>query len=108
MSGGQEMTQLVRVGTVMVTDPGKRMARVLFRDTGTPSGWLYVLASRPFLPDADTKPQRTEETEGHRHDLRIKPWMPEVNAVVLVLFLPVNSGDGFILGEIWAEGAIKQ
>lgn len=30
----------------------------------------------------------------------IKPWMPKVNDQVLVLYLPVFNGDGFILGGI--------
>ena len=36
----------------------------------------------------------------HKHDLIIKPWMPKVNDQVLVLYLPVFNGDGFILGGI--------
>ena len=74
-------------------------------------GWLYVLASRPYIPDYDARPQQTEDggnAASHRHDLTIKPWMPQVNATVLVLYLPVEGGDGFILGEIGALGQIKQ
>ncbi len=110
------LKNLVRIGTVMVTDPDKRVARVKFEDTGRPSGWLYVLANRPYVPDYDV-PQRTEfEASGsgapasasHKHDLIIKPWMPKVNAVVLTVYLPVLDGDGFILGEIGALGKLKQ
>lgn len=110
------LSRLVRIGTVTVTDPVKRMARVKFEDTGQTSGLLYVLANRSYVPDYEG-PQRTEYEQGgsgdpafenHKHDLIIKPWMPKVNAVVLTLYLPVLDGDGFILGEIGALGKIKQ
>ena len=111
------LSQLVRVGTVTDVDNTKRMARVKFQDTGHTSGWLSVLASRPYIPDYETKPQRTEfeaggsgdsAFENHKHDLTIVPWMPRVNATVLTLFLPVFNADGFILGEIGPLGNIKQ
>lgn len=110
------LKRLVRIGTVTVTDPVKRLARVKFEDTGETSGLLYVLANRPYIPDYDV-PQRTEFEAGgsgdpafasHKHDLIIKPWMPKVNSVVLTLYLPVLDGDGFILGEIGALGKLKQ
>ena len=110
------LKRLVRIGTVTVTDPVKRMARVKFEDTGETSGLLYILANRSYIPDYDV-PQRTEFEAGgsgdpafasHKHDLIIKPWMPKVNAVVLTLYLPVLDGDGFILGEIGALGKLKQ
>lgn len=110
------LKRLVRIGTVTVTDPVKRVARVKFEDTGETSGLLYVLANRPYIPDYDVH-QRTEFEAGgsgdpafasHKHDLIIKPWMPKVNAVVLTLYLPVLDGDGFILGEIGALGKLKQ
>ena len=110
------LKRLVRIGTITVTDPIKRVARVKFEDTGETSGLLYVLANRPYIPDYDV-PQRTEFEAGgsgdpafasHKHDLIIKPWMPKVNAVVLTLYLPVLDGDGFILGEIGELGKLKQ
>ena len=110
------LKHLVRIGTVTVTDPVKRVARVKFEDTGQTSGLLYVLANRPYVPDYDV-PQRTEFEAGgsgdpafasHKHDVIIKPWMPKVNAVVLTVYLPVLDGDGFILGEIGELGKLKQ
>jgi hypothetical protein len=110
------LKRLVRIGTITVTDPIKRVARVKFEDTGETSGLLYVLANRSYVPDYDV-PQRTEFEAGgsgdpafasHKHDLIIKPWMPKVNAVVLTLYLPVLDGDGFILGEIGELGKLKQ
>lgn len=111
------LENLVRVGTVTWTDPFKRVARVKFQDMDLPSAPLHVLANRPYIPDYETKPQRTEFEAGgsgdpafasHKHDLLIKPWMPKVNAVVLTLYLPVLDGDGFILGEIGELGKLKQ
>ena len=110
------LKHLVRIGTVTVADPDKRVARVKFEDTGQTSGLLYVLANSPYIPEYDV-PQRTEFEAGgsgdpafasHKHDLIIKPWMPKVNAVVLTLYLPVLDGDGFILGEIGELGKLKQ
>ena len=110
------LKRLVRIGTVTVTDPVKRVARVKFEDTGETSGLLYVLANRSYIPDYDV-PQRTEFEAGgsgdpafasHKHDLIIKPWMPKVNAVVLCIYLPGFTTDGYILGEIGALGELKQ
>ena len=110
------LKRLVRIGTITVTDPIKRVARVKFEDTGETSGLLYVPANRSYVPDYDV-PQRTEFEAGgsgdpafasHKHDLIIKPWMPKVNAVVLCIYLPGFNTDGYILGEIGALGELKQ
>lgn len=110
------LSQLVRIGTVMSTDSEKRMARVKFEDTGHTSGWLHVLASRPYIPGY-AGAERTEFEAGgsgdpafasHKHDLTIRPWMPMVNAAVLTLYLPMEDADGFILGEIGPLGKIRQ
>lgn len=101
-----KLERLVRIGTVTSVDNDKRTARVKFQDTNNSSGELYVLASRPYIPDYEG-PQQTED--GGK--LKIKPWMPKVNAVVLVLYLPVEnmeSADGYILGEIGALANLKQ
>lgn len=111
------LKNIVRIGTVTDTNAGNRQARVKFQDTGITSGWLHVLASRPYIPGYETGTQRTEYEAGgsgdaafesHKHDLKIAPWMPRVNATVLVLYLPVFNADGFILGEIGPAGQIKQ
>lgn len=110
---------LVRIGTVTAVDHTNRLARVKYQDSGLISDWLHVLASRPYIPDYSGA-QRTEYEEGgsgwpqyenHKHDLIIKPWMPQVNAVVLCLYLPVCSADGadgFILGELGPMERILQ
>jgi phage baseplate assembly protein gpV len=69
------LANLVRVGTVSAVDVGAGKARVLFPDLAFPSGWLYVV---------------------HHQTL----WMPKVSDRVLVLYIPIFNGDGFILGRI--------
>ena len=86
----------------------KRIAKVWFDDLEIESDWLPVLITRDFIPDYDV-PQRTEFEAGgsgdpafasHKHDLIIKPYMPKVNDLVLVLYFPVFNGDGVILGGV--------
>ncbi|WP_317399827.1 hypothetical protein [Anaerotruncus colihominis] len=108
MASDTNLEKLVRLGTVTAVDAGKRQARVKYEDTGLPSGWLYVLAAPPSVPDYDA-PQRTEleaggsgeaAYESHSHELIIKPWMPKVNETVLILYLPGDNTDGFVLGRV--------
>ena len=75
MDSDYNLEDLVRVGTVSAVDSTKRRARVMFDDMGIVSGGLYVL----------------------RHG---EDWMPKVDDRVLVLYLPVWGGDGFIIGVI--------
>ncbi|MBR2131389.1 MAG: hypothetical protein IJ955_02430 [Oscillospiraceae bacterium] len=102
------LSRLVQVGTVTDVNNDKRIARVKFHDTGITSAWLRVLKNPPFIPTYDG-PQRTEFESGgsgdsafssHKHDLVILPWMPKVNETVLVIYLPVRDGDGYIVGGI--------
>lgn len=79
------LENLVRIGTVTWTDPVKRVARMKFQDTDIPSGLLHVLANHAIIP-----------------------WMPNVNAIVLCLYIPVWNGDGYILGEIGALAELKK
>ena len=99
---------IVREGKVTAVDNGKRIAKVWFDSMGIESDWLPVLITRDFIPDYDV-PQRTEfeaggsgdpAFAGHKHDLIIKPYMPKVNDLVLVLYFPVFNGDGVILGGV--------
>ena len=99
---------IVREGKVTAADNGKRIAKVWFDSMGIESDWLPVLITRDFIPDYDV-PQRTEFEAGgsgdpafasHKHDLIIKPYMPKVNDLVLVLYFPVFNGDGVILGGV--------
>lgn len=68
------LKNLVRVGTVTAVDETKGTVRVKFQDTGLPSDWLAVLSA--------------------------SLWFPDIDDSVLTLYLPVFSGDGFILGRI--------
>ena len=99
---------IVREGKVTAVNNSKRIAKVWFDALGIESGWLPVLINRDYVPDYDV-PQRTEYEDGgsgaaayerHKHDLIIKPWMPKVNDMVLVLYFPVFNGDGVILGSV--------
>ena len=75
MDSEKILSRLVQIGTVSDVDSGKRMARVILKETGHTSGWLKVLQPGTW-------------------------WMPKVNDQVLVLYLPVFNSDGFILGGI--------
>lgn len=77
MDSDKILSRLVQVGTVSAVDSSKRLARVILKATGHTSGWLCILS-----PYAGT--QR----------------LPAINDQVLVLYLPVFNGDGFILGGI--------
>ncbi len=71
----QQLARLALLGRVSDVDKSKRLVRVIWPDSGQTSGWLYVL-------------QRGEV------------WLPKINELVLVLYLPVFGGDGFILGGL--------
>ena len=43
-----QIVQIVRIGTVSAVDKEKRMARVIYKDLGITSGWLYVLDTTPI------------------------------------------------------------
>ncbi len=108
---GRILSGIIRVGIVTSVDEKRRTARVKFQGEKLASGCLHVVAARPYIPDDKTDPQRTEprkDGDRHKHELQIKPWLPKVNAVVLCVYLPVFSGDGFILGEIGGAEEIRQ
>lgn len=99
---------IARGGKVTAVNNEKRIAKVWFDDLEIESDWMPVLITRDFIPDYDV-PQRTEFEAGgsgdpafasHKHDLIIKPYMPKVNDLVLVLYFPVFNGDGVILGGV--------
>ena len=103
-----QIEEIVREGKVTAVDKDKRIAKVWFDALEIESDWMPVLINRDFIPDYDV-PQRTEFEAGgsgdaafekHKHDLIIKPYMPKVNDLVLVLYFPVFNGDGVILGGV--------
>ncbi len=75
----QQLARLALLGRVSDVDKSKRLVRVIWPDSGQTSGWLYVL-------------QRGDA------------WLPEINELVLVLYLPVFGGDGFVLGGVGGVG----
>lgn len=70
------LTNLVRVGVVTDRDANRRRCRVKYPDAGITSGWLRVLVTQA------------------------SGWLPQINDMVLVLYLPADNGDGFVLGGI--------
>lgn len=82
--------RLIQIGTVTSVDADSHRARVKFPDTGITSGWLYVLQH----PGADVH----ITPAGHTGTLGV--WMPSIGATVAVLYLPVENGDGLVLGVI--------
>lgn len=105
---------IVREGKVTAVDNDKLIAKVWFDDLEIESDWMPVLINHAIIKDYPyDSPQWTEfETEDkvpqagetryvpHRHKLIIKPWMPKVNDMVLVLYFPVFNGDGVVLGGV--------
>ena len=96
-------------GIVHAVDKDKRLARVKFPDVNMISDWLPVMKNRPFIPDYDAVPQRTEPKSGgsgdasfeeHFHELIIKDWLPVVNQQVLVGYVNSKDPDGVVLGGI--------
>lgn len=110
--------RMVQVGTVNTVDAKKRKVRVKFLETGMVSGWLYVLQHSGMglnvtedgghgheVTVADTYTGggsgSVEAVPDHDHDKSVTTtWMPKVNDQVVVLYLPVADGDGFVLGGL--------
>ena len=114
MAPDEILSRLVQIGTVMSVDSSKRRVRVKFQDTGITSGWLYVVqhynASIYIEPDGEHTHEITDTFTGggsagtepdHDHNRScVTYWIPKVNDTVVVLYLPVANGDGFVLGGI--------
>ena len=66
---------LVRAGRVSSADASVQAVRVYFEDINLVSDWLPVLQ-------------------------RGGSWMPDINDMVLCLYLPMANADGFVLGAI--------
>lgn len=103
------LRNLVRIGTVSSVDPVKRTARVIFKDKDMVSGWLNVLQHPGAVVSVNPDGKHSHDISGgtateidgqHAHESKVTYWMPKINDTVLVLYLPVFSGDGFILGVI--------
>lgn len=73
------VARMVQIGRVSSVNETGRRVRVILSETGIVSDWL------PFL-------------SRFRHDLPDQ--LPKVNDRVVVLYLPVADGDGFVLGVL--------
>lgn len=105
---------IVRLGDVTAVDAAHCRARVIFRDAGITSGWLYVLqhsgagvivaadgAHTHAISDTYSGGGRAETVNAHTHDgTALGIWVPSVNDAVVCLYLPTFNGDGFILGKV--------
>lgn len=85
---------IVRIGTVSSVDSNEKRVRCIFRDTEMTSGWLFVLQS----PVTASVGRAGEDS--HTHSVSLSAWIPKLNDVVVVLYLPVQNGDGFVLGRV--------
>lgn len=90
------LKNMVRVGTVFDIDRDALKARVRFPDLGKTSGWLYVVNNRSYIKSYDG-PQMDDDSA---HTLTVLPWMPSIGDTVVVLNLPIDNADGFILGGV--------
>lgn len=111
-----QIEDIVREGTVTAVNESKRIAKVWFDALGIQSDWLPVLINRDRIGSEVTTWDETQWTEyetkdkvpqagetryvPHKHKLVIKPYMPNVNDKVLVLYFPIFDGDGVILGGV--------
>ena len=114
MNNGDILENLVREGAVSSVDKVSQKVRVVFRDTKIISGWLSVLqhpcTDISVTEDGEHTHAITDTFSGggsadtipsHNHPNSYTTyWMPKINSRVLVLYLPVFNGDGFVLGGI--------
>ena len=89
---------LVRIGTVTDVKTSDRTCRVYYPDRGYTSGWLRVLNNTPSATEYSSGGSGYAAYASHAHG--ISPWMPKVNDSVLVLYLPTQNSDGYVLGGI--------
>ena len=89
----ETIDRLILAGTVMDLDEANHRVRVIYQDEEDQSGWLYVLQHSEAKVVVET-------ADSHTHKAYLGDWMPKINDQVLVLYLPVLDGDGFVLGKI--------
>lgn len=91
------LSRVVQIGTVTAVSAAGRKARVKFKDTGITSDWLKVV--QRFGEGIYIQPDGTGPHD-HAPKSCVTYWMPRVNDQVLVIYLPVFNGDGFVVGGI--------
>ncbi len=113
MDVGAMLARMLQIGIVTNVDGDKKKVRVKFRDTGIISDWLSVLqitGAEVYIPpdgghtheisDTYTGGGSAAAVDDHDHSpgAKVTGWLPKVNDRVLVLYLPVEDGDGFVIG----------
>lgn len=94
MDNEKILSRLVQVGVVTDIDAERSMVRVKFRDTGITSDWLRVLQRYRTKLSIEPDAEHTHSGSYAGH------WMPGVNDMVLVIYLPVENSDGYVLGGV--------
>lgn len=89
----EALKNIARIGTVMDVDDQRLRARVSFQDAGVNSAWLTVLKRGMVL-------------HAREQSFVLKPWMPEIGAPVLCVYLPYPDSPGYVVGEIGAPDAV--
>ena len=88
-----QLKDIVRVGIVSSVNASKKTARVIFPDyDNMVSGDLHILQHPTSVAVAESG------DPAHTHTASLGAWMPAVGQSVLCLYVPVENGDGFILG----------
>ncbi|MCC8156366.1 MAG: hypothetical protein LIO54_03705 [Oscillospiraceae bacterium] len=119
-SDENRVLNLLRAGRVSAVDADRSRAQVIYAHLtdadGLPlvSGWLPVLQHRGAALDIAPDNRHSHAVydtytgggssgyvDAHDHPgSTLAGWMPEVNDMVLVAYLPGFNSDGFILGAI--------
>ena len=107
------LINLVRIGVVSAVNAADKTARVIFEDKNITSGWLHILQHggagvsikaagihTHSITDTFTGGGSASDAGGHIHAANVTTWIPAINDSVVVLYLPVFNGDGFILGAL--------
>lgn len=107
------LARMLQIGFVTDVDSAAKKVRVKFQDTEITSDWLCVLqlagAEVYIPPDGEHTHQITDTYKGggtastapghdHSPGAVVTGWLPKVNDNVLVLYLPIEDSDGFVIG----------
>lgn len=89
------LSRLIQIGTVHAVNSAGTHARVRHQDTGITSDWLRILTRKPaVIVESGYGPDE------HSHNVTVTDWIPNVNDTVLVIYLPVDDSDGFVIGGL--------
>lgn len=92
----EALKNMVRIGKVSSINASQNTVRVIFPDLNNMvSGNLRLvqrMGGSVRIGSAGAQP--------HSHEASLGAWLPEIGEMVLCLYLPVEDGDGFVLGGI--------